>query len=324
MAVPGSKLIGERGVSPVVATVVVVAVVVILASVIGVYTSDIVEKATQEPAPQASFSFLQNGNAVTVTHDAGDSIPADEVVVSAGGTEQKWSAVSSGSTISAGRTAQLTVSGKTDVQVIWRPDSSDRSAVLAERKITAPANPSYSGTNAKIKSTDEDGSYLGFGNRRLNNAGYSSEGHLRIAPYKSSGSQLQVRNTDDDVIEKTAYSPARGTHSFTLTYDGSTLKLTAGGQSVETSAFSVAEDAITIQVKKADRAVTTAKVSKLKVDGASVGTPDEISVSAVDEKSLLLEGGGFTDGFTLEGEFTFDDSGSVSSGEGFVLRFDVA
>ena len=316
----------DRGVSQVVATVLVVAIVVVLGSTIGYLFLDIADEATQEPVPQASFSYVQNGNALTITHEAGDPIPAEELAIAVNEAEQKWNNVGSVGRVSAGKSAQLTISGKSEIKVIWRPTNSDQSAVLSTQAVTAPANPTFEGSNDAIKSTNDDGSYLGFGNKRLESDGYSAAGHLRIAPYQSSGTQLQVREAtaDEPVIASTGYSPSPGTHSFTLVYDGSTFKLTAGGQTVETSAFSVEEDAITIQVKKADSNVDVAKVSNLKIDGASVGSPDEITVNDKDQKSLLLTDGSFDDGFTLTGEFTFTESGPVSSDEAFVVRFDIA
>jgi hypothetical protein len=134
---------------------------------------------------------------------------------------------------------------------------------------------------------------------------------------------LPVRDGGGSPVTSTGYSPAPGTHPFSLTYAGSTFTFPAGGASVTTGGVAVGDDALTVQVKKADAAVTTASVSNLQVDGASVGSPDGVSVSAVDDKSLLLEGGGFADGFTLTGEFAFDNSGSVNT-EGFVLRIDTA
>jgi FlaG/FlaF family flagellin (archaellin) len=310
-------------VSPVVATVLMVALVVVLAGTSLFLFAEPVNEATQSPPPTAGFSWVQNGNSVTVTHVAGDSVSADQLSIAIDGTQTPWPDVGSSGTVGAGDVAQFTVTGTKDVSIVWQAADGERSTALATRTIDAPATASFSGTNAGIKSTSEDGGYLGFGNMRLDDAGFSPEGHVRIAPYKTPGSELQVRDTSDDKLATTGYSPAPGTHSFSLVYDGTTLTLTAGGKTVQTTAVSVEEDAIAIQVKRADADVTTAEVSTLKLDGASIGTPDAITVTANDEKSLLLEGGGVTDGFTLTGEFTFDDSGAVG-GEGFVVRVDVA
>lgn len=311
----------RRGVTPVVATVLVVAVAVLLTAIVGFYFFDIVEQASQEPAPQASFSFLQNGNAVTVVHKSGDTISADELAFSVSGTEQTWSDVGSTGKVTAGSTAQLIVLGEHQVRLLWRPLNSDRSATLAEQHIKAPETPIFTGKNNKIKSSNKDGNFLGFGDKRLENAGYDPEGQFRISPFDPAN-QLQIRDASSNPITSNSASFTAGTHPFTLTYDGSEFTFSAGGQTVQTSAFAAEEDAITIQLKKSEASVTSAKISNLKIDGASVGTPDEIVLTSNDKKSLLLEDGGFTDGFTLSGEFTYAGSGSGT--EDLIVRVDIA
>jgi len=311
----------NRGVTPAVATVFVVAIVLILSTVVGIYFFDIIDKASQEPAPQASFSFLQNGNAVTVIHKSGATIPADELSFSVSGSEQKWTDVGSTGQVSAGSTAQLTVSGDQLIRLLWRPPNSERSAILVERTIRAPETAIFTGTNNKTKSSNEDAGNLGFGNLRLDSEGYTPEGHFRISPFDGD-EQLQIRDTSDTKIGTESPSFAAGTHPFTLVYDGSEFTFTAGGETVQTSAFAAEEDALTIQLKKSEASVTPATTSNLKIDGASVGTPDEIVLTSTDKKSLLLEGGGFTDGFTLSGDFTFGGSGSGE--EAFIVRIDIA
>jgi FlaG/FlaF family flagellin (archaellin) len=312
----------RRGVSQAVATVFVVGIVIVLAATSSVYVSGVVGDATDEPPPQAAFGFLQNGNAVTIAHEGGDAVPASELAVAAGDARDPWRSLGGSGTVSAGSVAQLSVSGDETVGVIWSSPTSGRTAVIAETTVSAPTTAAFTGTTAAVRSTADDGSYLGFGDQRLGNAGDSSSGQFRVVPYATSG-QLPVRDGGGSPVISTGYSPAPGTHPFSLTYDGSTFTFTAGGASVTTSGVAVGDDALTVQVKKADAAVTTASVSNLQVDGASVGSPDGVSVSAVDEKSLLLEGGGFADGVTLTGEFAFDNSGSVNT-EGFVLRIDTA
>ena len=320
MTVPSGR---DRGVSPVIATVFVVAIAVILASTVGIYMFDVIETATHEPAPQATFSFVQNGNAVTITHKAGETVPADELTVLYGEAQESWSSLSPGGTVSAGSAAQLMVSGETEVQVVWRPEDAESSSIVAQRVIDAPVVATFGGTNERIKSTNEDGSYLGFGDKRLEGAGYTPEGHLRIAPYKQSNDRLQVRDAGNAVISRSSLAATPGTTSFTVVYDGSSLVLSVDGETISTDAFSVEEDAIAIQLKRADDDITTAKVSNLRIDGASIGSPDGMTVETNDEKSILLRDGGFDDGFTLSGTFTFEDSGPVGD-EGLIIRVDVA
>jgi FlaG/FlaF family flagellin (archaellin) len=310
-------------VSSVIATVLMVALVIVLAVAGGAFYFETANEATQEPAPTAAFEWTQNGNSLTITHQGGDQVASDQVTIMVDGSEVAWSDVASSGPITAGTAATLTVTGTTDVTVRWARPGSDDTAVLAQRTIDAPGTATFSGSNEGIRSTKDDKSNLGFGDKRLDAAGYSPAGQLRIAPYAGGGQQLQVRENNNPLTSAgSGITP--GTHTFTVVYDGSTLKLTVNGQTVSTTAVDVEEDAITIQVKKADADVTTASVSNLQLDGASVGSPDSFSVSSKDEKSLLLEGGDVTDGFTLTGEFTFDDSGGGVKSEGVIIRFDFA
>jgi hypothetical protein len=215
------------------------------------------------------------------------------------------------------------VTGTTDVRIVWEPSDGKSSTTLATRTIEAPASAVFSGTNAGVKSSNDDGSYLGFANKRLENAGYTPEGHARIAPYKPSD-RLQFRDTGDSVITAQSFAASPGTYDFTLVYDGSEFTLTVDGQTVQTGAFSVEEDAIAIQVKRSGGNVTTAELSNLELDGAPIGSPDGMVLTGSDQKSILLEGGEFDDGFTLTGEFTFADDGTGPGDESFVVRIDVA
>ncbi|RLM54110.1 type IV pilin [Halobellus sp. Atlit-31R] len=314
----------ERGVSPVVATVLLVAIVLVLGSVLAFNFLGVVERATQEPAPQASFSYLQNGNALTITHEAGETIPAEELALQVGETDRAWQAAGPAQSVSAGDAAQLVVSGEKDVRVLWSPPDSDRSSVLSERTVTAPETPTFTGTNEKIKTNGDGGdSDIGFGDKRLEAAGYSSSGHARILWSKD---KVQFRDQSESELSSSSISlPTDGTtRQFTLTYDGTTLTLTVAGATVATDQISVGGDALVIQLKNRDPSVTTAEVSELKIDGASIGSPDGFSTTTDQgARSLLLSNGSFTDGFTLSGTFRLEATGS-GTGEAFGLRVDFA
>jgi FlaG/FlaF family flagellin (archaellin) len=314
---------GRRALAPVVATVLMVGITVIIASVGTVLFLGFADTYTQEPAPQASFSYLQNGNAVTITHEVGKPIPAGKLTVTHGEASDPWTAVGTGDPVAAGDSAQVTVSGKTTVAVRWLSPDGSRSATLAERTIDAPVRPTFTGTNAALKTNGDGGNqYIGFGNKRLENAGYTTEGHVRFV---SSTNEVQVRDTKDQALTTTGFTPTEGTaQRFTLTYDGSKFRFSVEGATVETTAFSVEEDALAIQVKNRDSNIDQAQVSNLEIDGASIGSPDGFSVTTDQgARSLLLEGGGFDDGFTLTGEFTLETTGPIST-DSFAVRIDMA
>jgi FlaG/FlaF family flagellin (archaellin) len=310
-------------VSSVVATVLLVAIAVLLVSAGSILFLDVVDEATQPPAPQASFSFVQNGNALTITHEAGESIPSEQLTVRVDDASRGWHEVGSGERVSAGRSAQLTVSGETTVDVVWTAANGERSSTLATQTISAPSNPTFTGQNRDVVTDDTGPDYRGFSDWRLKDAGYTPEGHVRVV---SSTNQIQARNDgEDEAVADSEFTPADGvTYSFAVVYDGSSVEFTVDGQTIQTSAFGVEEDAVAIQVKNRNSKITTASVSNLHVDGASIGTPDGFSTTTSQSaRSLLLENGGFDDGFTLTGEFTVATSGSIGNDE-FSLRIDVA
>ncbi|WP_253739176.1 type IV pilin [Halohasta salina] len=98
----------ERSVSPVIATVLMVAITVVIAGAIGATVIDTGTSAS-EPAPQASFEFEFEKNAtdyvnpagyapswgydmdrLTVRHIGGDDIPSENVRIKMDGTEVKF------------------------------------------------------------------------------------------------------------------------------------------------------------------------------------------------------------------------------------------
>lgn len=69
----------ERAVSPVVSVALLIAIVVLLATAIGaaVFGQDL----GSAEAPSVTLSFAVDGNDVVMTHEGGDVLPADQVVV---------------------------------------------------------------------------------------------------------------------------------------------------------------------------------------------------------------------------------------------------
>jgi len=75
----------DRAVSPVIGVILMVAITVILAAVIGTFVLGLGDQVS-ESAPQASFSFdfnMSNGtatdNSVTVTHEGGETLEASNI-----------------------------------------------------------------------------------------------------------------------------------------------------------------------------------------------------------------------------------------------------
>jgi flagellin-like protein len=152
-------LLGERrAVSPVIGVILMVAITVILAAVIGTFVLGLGDQAS-ESAPQAQFSFEFNGSTgLNVTHEGGDAIRADELNVSIGLSSDgvsygdpngvgalddadptsagltETNAFASGTTVDAGTTIYVATSETfvgTTVRVVWSSPNSDATATVA-------------------------------------------------------------------------------------------------------------------------------------------------------------------------------------------------
>ncbi|RKS83818.1 flagellin-like protein [Haloarcula quadrata] len=138
----------DDAVSPVIGVILMVAITVILAAVIASFVLGLGDQA-QQATPQASFSFEYEGppstgtNELTITHDGGDAIEAQEIYVrgefgSNGGADSAgtWNSFSSGaadgSEISAGQSTSISVDATYDLRVVYEPVEGDTSATLAQ------------------------------------------------------------------------------------------------------------------------------------------------------------------------------------------------
>jgi flagellin-like protein len=152
----------DRAVSPVIGVILMVAITVVLAAVIGTFVLGLGDQASG-PAPQAQFTFEFNGStALNITHEGGDAIEADTLNVSSsvsigissdgngygdpngvGDLDDadptsaglvETGAFASGDTIDAGTTVYVltnqTFVDKT-VRVVWSSPSTDETATIA-------------------------------------------------------------------------------------------------------------------------------------------------------------------------------------------------
>ena len=145
-----SALLADDGaVSPVIGVVLMVAITVILAAVIGTFVLGVAE-GIQETTPNAQFGHAYDdaGDNATITHRAGDAIPADRLNVSVSGVGQSaWyrgdTSTDAGETVRAGRSFETgeteTLSGNVTagdtVRVIWHAADGDRTTTLLTREI---------------------------------------------------------------------------------------------------------------------------------------------------------------------------------------------
>ncbi|MGQ4554738.1 type IV pilin [Halobellus sp. GM3] len=131
----------KRAVSPVIGVILMVAITVILAAVIGTFVLNL-GQGLQQTAPQASFGFDYNSDTnVTITHESGDTIDAARLTTSGlDGGSVAWDGHNGlTGTVSAGTTAEFNNSvnwtGET-VRVVWESQDGSTSATLS--RSTAP------------------------------------------------------------------------------------------------------------------------------------------------------------------------------------------
>jgi len=145
----------ERAVSPVIGVILMVAITVILAAVIGTFVLGLGDQV-QDTSPQASFGFDYTaddaGDTLEITHETGDELTASNVEVVISGADESgvdgtyaWTGDTDGlegkGPVSAGSTVTVS-NGTTDatdldlseatVRVTWTSETGDSSSTLAK------------------------------------------------------------------------------------------------------------------------------------------------------------------------------------------------
>lgn len=146
----------DRAVSPVIGVILMVAITVILAAVIGTFVLGLGDSV--ESSPQASWNIesvnLNDGDAtndgIKITHQGGATIDQSNLKVSIGGSDAydsdnggaqaSWSDTTNdwGTDTSAGDVLELNedgnaiVSGDTTVRIIWESPNSDETQILTQ------------------------------------------------------------------------------------------------------------------------------------------------------------------------------------------------
>jgi len=121
----------ERAVSPVIGVILMVAITVILAAVIGTFVLNL-GQSTGQATPQVSMSFKWNGTAVTVADEGGDTLTTDNsnnVTVTNGTKTVIWLDGTHGSSVSAGDSISMNASAGDTIRVVWKSDSGKTSVI---------------------------------------------------------------------------------------------------------------------------------------------------------------------------------------------------
>jgi flagellin-like protein len=130
----GSNVGDDRAVSPVIGVILMVAITVILAAVIGVFVLNYGNELQQSP-PSASFTFdfEPNGDyTVTATHNGGDTFTSTNTgelrLVSSDDRESTFTPPTS-----ASDSQEITdVGAGEDVRVIWESPDGSQSSIVAQ------------------------------------------------------------------------------------------------------------------------------------------------------------------------------------------------
>ncbi|ELZ69123.1 hypothetical protein C457_09806 [Haloferax prahovense DSM 18310] len=134
------KFLSEsRAVSPVIGVILMVAITVILAAVIGTFVLGLGDQVG-DTAPQASFSFDYDGaQEITITHESGDAIASDDLsvvvpsdltaptVTKNDGADDNMNA---GETIVIELDGSETLDNGDEVRLVWTSESGSNSATL--------------------------------------------------------------------------------------------------------------------------------------------------------------------------------------------------
>ena len=138
----------KRAVSPVIGVILMVAITVILAAVIGTFVLGLGESV--QSTPQAKFAFDYQNDDVTITHEGGDAISSKELSVAASSAFQYYNGTLEGANassytfntmgitgeVSAGKSVKIGRSGGNfnadTVRVVWSDLDTDKSATLGK------------------------------------------------------------------------------------------------------------------------------------------------------------------------------------------------
>jgi len=140
----------ERAVSPVIGVILMVAITVILAAVIGAFVIGIGDD--QEQVPQASWDWDQNGeDDITLSHNSGATISDDNLLLQASDydaftfdgsdfDDAERAPFDETDGVSAGSSVTVEFDGYNDAEdeslnLVWESDSGGDSSVLTERDI---------------------------------------------------------------------------------------------------------------------------------------------------------------------------------------------
>ncbi|WP_153952672.1 type IV pilin [Halosegnis longus] len=114
----------DSAVSPVIGVILMVAITVILAAVIGTFVLGLGSNVQSTPTAQFDIDLTDD----TITHEGGDSIPTGELTIN--GADVSGNSWSGSGDVSAGDSIDLN-SHTSEVRVVWTAPNGDTSQTLA-------------------------------------------------------------------------------------------------------------------------------------------------------------------------------------------------
>ncbi len=133
----------EKAVSPVIGVILMVAITVILAAIIGVFVLD-AGTSVSDTTPQAQFSIDYDDGDATLTHEGGDSVNTDSVFVTVDGDDVEdndnfTTTLDDSETLRAGSSfdvkndngsSENDLDENKDIRLIWETGDGERTATL--------------------------------------------------------------------------------------------------------------------------------------------------------------------------------------------------
>ncbi|WP_137284565.1 type IV pilin [Halorussus salinisoli] len=146
----------DDAVSPVIGVILMVAITVILAAVIGTFVLGLGDRVSQA-SPNSQFTFeyseAEDNKWANITHDGGDGVESEQLNVQVDGVglwnvsdgfhdeldngNQEWSdKITAGSTLELEDTDGSYIEDGDSVKVIWTASGSDKTAVIGESEVS--------------------------------------------------------------------------------------------------------------------------------------------------------------------------------------------
>ena len=125
----------DRAVSPVIGVILMVAITVILAAVIGTFVLGLGDQvSTTAPQAQFSFDYDQSGDTVTITHDGGDTIQSDQLTISNSNASVSDQTFAAGD-VSSGSSQTIDGYSGDTIRVVWSSPSDDSTATIGRFEV---------------------------------------------------------------------------------------------------------------------------------------------------------------------------------------------